>query len=447
MTGSNFLLEAGGKRILIDCGLRQGIGFCDEINCDPFPYDAKKIDALFVTHAHIDHTGRIPKLVQSGFKGKIYSTPPTRDMAELLLLDSEHIISKEMERLGLPPLYGAEEVFRALDLWEGIPYHEPVILGDASITLYNSGHVLGSSFILIEAEGKKIVFSGDLGNFPAPIIQPTEFIKDADYVLIESTYGGRVHESLPKRKEKLQKVIEASIKAHGALLIPAFAMERTQELLYELNELVEKKLVPRVPIYLDSPLAIKLTAVYKKYESYFNTEAKRLIESGDKIFNFPGLKSTLTTEESKAINNVPNPKIIIAGSGMLQGGRIMHHAARYLKDPKSAILFIGYQAAGSLGRRLYEGSKNNDMSARSPFSVKIFGEEIPVEAKIEAIGGYSAHADQPRLLAWLAPMAKNLKKIFVCIGEEDQGEALAQKIKEKFGVRAEIPNIGDVMEL
>lgn len=437
VTGANYLLEAGGKKILIDCGLRQGIGFCDEVNCEPFPYKPEEIDAVFVTHAHIDHTGRLPKLVKAGYKNKIYSTSPTRDFAELLLLDSEHIIRKETDRLQVAPLYGTEDVINLMKMWEGVSYHQTIFVGDVRVTPYNAGHILGSSFYFIEVEGKRVVFSGDLGNFPAPIIKNTEFIDNVDYALIESTYGGRVHEPPAEREDKLKKIIEEAVAKKGTLMIPAFAMERTQDLLYQLNDLVENGKIPKVPVYLDSPLAIKLTTVYQKYNSYFNDEARELIAGGDKIFNFPGLHLALQTEQSKDINNVPGPKIIIAGSGMMQGGRIIHHARRYLPDKNSTLLFIGYQAGGSLGRKIFDGAKN----------VKIFGEEVAVNSKIEAIGGYSAHADQPRLIEWLRPMAKNLKKVYACMGEPDQAEALVQKIKSELGVNAEIPEVGQVVEL
>ncbi len=442
VTGSNFLLETSGKKILIDCGLRQGIGFCDEINCNPFPYDPSEIDAVFVTHAHIDHTGRLPKLVRAGFKNKVYSTEATRDVAELLLLDSEHIMKRETDRLKQEELYNTDNVISLMKLWEGIPYHKTVSIGDVRVTAYDAGHILGSAIYLVEAEGKKIAFTGDLGNYPAPIIKQTEFINDVDYVLIESTYGGRVHEPTELKKEKLEKIIEETIAKKGILMIPTFAMERTQDILYQLNDLIENNKIPRISVYLDSPLAIKLTTIYRKYDSYFNDEARKLIESGDKIFNFPGLHTTLQTEQSKEINNTPNPKIIIAGSGMMQGGRMIHHARRYLQDANNTLLFIGYQAIGSLGRRILEESKKS-----VPFSVRIFDEEVPVNCRVVAIGGYSAHADQPRLIEWLSHAKKNLKYVFTCMGEPDQAEMLISKIKTEFNIDAEMPKINQVVEL
>lgn len=442
VTGANYLLEADGKKILIDCGLRQGQGFCDSINCDPFPFKPEEIDAVFITHAHIDHTGRLPKLIRLGYKNKIYSTPPTRDFAELLLLDSEHILKKETDKLGVAPLYGLDDVLALMKSWEVINYHKTISIGDIWITPYDAGHILGSASYLIEAEGKKIVFSGDLGNFPAPIIKSTEFIEGADYALIESTYGGRIHEPPEERESKLREVIIETVKKGGVLMIPAFAMERTQDILFQLNDLVENKMIPRVPVYLDSPLAIKLTTIYEKYSSYFNDETRALIQKGDKIFNFPGLHTTLQTEQSKEINNTPNPKIIIAGSGMMQGGRMVHHAQRYLPDKNSTILFVGYQASGSLGRQIYEESKSG-----RPFSVKIFDEDVPVNCEVAAIGGYSAHADQPRLIKWLSSMGKNLKKVYVCMGEPDQSEALAHKVKNDIKLAAEMPAPNQVVEL
>jgi len=275
----------------------------------------------------------------------------------------------------------------------------------------------------------RIGFSGDLGNSPAPLIGTKEDLPKVDYCVIESTYGGRVHEDLQARKEIVEDLIEDTAKNSGVLMIPAFAMERTQELLFEINQLAEQKRIPRMPIFLDSPLAIKLTDVYKKYRDY-------LVE-GEINFDFPGLKKTLTTEESKSINNVPAPKVVIAGSGMSHGGRILHHERRYLSDPNSTLLIIGYQAKGSLGRKILDGEK----------TVKIFGEEIAVSCHVKAIGGYSAHADQPQLLSWLKPQRDRLVKIFVTQGEEDQGGALAQKIKDDLAIEAEIPELGRAYEL
>lgn len=437
VTGANYLLDCDGEKILIDCGLQQGGHFAEKKNFEPFPYDPKEIKAVFVTHAHVDHVGRIPKLYRDGFRGAVYSTHPTKDFAELLLIDSEHLLFQESEREKKQPIYTIEDIRATMGLWRGVNYHEPVEIGKFKVTFYDAGHILGSSIILVEAESKKIVFSGDLGNSPAPMIKPTEHIASADYCLIESTYGNRTHENVDKRQEFLEDAIEDAAKSKGVLMIPAFAMERTQDLLFHINQLAEGGRIPKAPIYIDSPLAIKLTAIYKKYYDYFNPETQKLIRSGDDIMNFPGLHFTLTTEQSKAINDVPPPKIILAGSGMSNGGRILHHEMRYLPDPKSIILFIGYQATGTLGRRILNGEK----------VVKIFGEEVPVRCKVVTISGYSAHADQPRLLEWLSPMRQTLKKAFVIQGEEGSSEELAQKMRDDLAIETVVPKAGETVEL
>jgi metallo-beta-lactamase family protein len=433
VTGSNYMLESGNTRILIDCGMSQGSSFAERENFEPFPYEPSSIQAIFVTHAHIDHTGKLPKIAKEGFRGKIYSTPPTKDFAELLLIDSQHVLKEEAEKAGLPELYELPDIEAALALWETASYHSPVQAGNFKVTFYDAGHILGSATIKVEAEGKTVVFSGDLGNYPAPIIHNTEDLPETDYCVIESTYGARVHEDTSKREGELEDVIEDNAKRGGVLMIPAFAMERTQELLYHIHELVSQGRVPNLPVFIDSPLAIKLTAIYKKYEKYFNPETFKLVRSGEDILNFPGLRLTLTVEQSKEINDVPPPKIIMAGSGMSNGGRIRHHERRYLSDPKSTILFVGYQAVGTLGRAILEGAK----------SVRLFGEEVPVRCGVRTITAYSAHADQPRLLAWLKPRSPALKKVFVVQGEEGSSEVLAAKIRDELAVDADVPKQGD----
>jgi len=286
------------------------------------------------------------------------------------------------------------------------------------------------------ADGKKVVFSGDLGNPPTPLLPPTEKIDEADYVLIESAYGNRVHEDFKERKNILEDQIEHIGSQKGVLMIPIFALERTQELLFELNELIENKRVPHLPIFIDSPLAIAATEVYKKYPDYYNKQAMYLMESGDQLFRFPGLTFTKTVDESRGINNIPAPKVIVAGSGMSNGGRIVHHERRYLSDSHSILLIIGYQVAGTLGRRLLDGAAE----------VKILGEIVPVRAKITAIGGYSAHADQPKLLDWISHI-KNIKEVFVVQGEEAAANDLASIIRDQLAIKAHAPVLGESVEL
>lgn len=440
VTGSNYLLESGKTRILIDCGLFQGSNYCDDLNFEPFPYDPKTIDAVLVTHGHIDHIGRVPKLVRAGFRGKIYSTPPTKDSAEFLLLDSEHVLREEALNHKRTPMYDIEDVNNAMKLWQKVSYHEKFSIGDFQVEFYDAGHVLGSAFVVLEAEGKRIVFSGDLGNPDTPFIHPLEKVTDVDYLITESTYGNSIHPSGASRTEALEDVIEEISKNKGVLVIPAFALERTQEMIYEIDELVRNNRIPKIPVFIDSPLAIKLTSVYQKYSTdpkYFRDEAIDLIRHGDALFNFPGLRLTLTTEQSKEIREVMAPKVVVAGSGMSHGGRILFHERDYLGDAKNGILFVGYQAKNSLGRIILEGAE----------TVHILGQMITVKAKKYEISSYSAHADQPGILAWIEPMKKNLKKVFLTHGELEQQKPLAQKILDEYALPTNIPSLNDTVVL
>jgi len=440
VTGSNFLLQnkSGTEKILIDCGFFQEGKSGERKNHDPFPYTPSSIQALFVTHAHIDHLGRIPKLVRDGFRGKIYSTAPTKELGHVMLLDSMRVLQKNAEQSKTEALYNEHNVLTAMGLWEAIPYHSEVAVGEEFRAVFkDAGHILGSAMVEFTHQGKKIVFTGDLGNSPAPLLRDTETITDADYLIMEAVYGDRNHEEKSERKSKLEDVIEDTISRGGVLMIPAFSVERTQDLLFELNELVEHNRIPKVPVFLDSPLAIKVTEIYKRNEEYFNKDTTHEIRTGDDIFNFPMLKFTPDSRDSMAIKDVKNPKIIMAGSGMSNGGRILHHELRYLPDLKSAILFIGYQGEGSLGRQILDGAK----------TVKILGEEVNVNCKMKAIGGYSAHADQTKLMTWLNSAKSSLKKVFVVQGEEDQSLPLARKIEDELAIEAVVPSSGEEYEL
>ena len=435
VTGSNHFLETKNQKILIDCGLFQGRG-SDELNRQDFPYQAQEIDAVLVTHAHLDHVGRLPLLVKEGFSGKIYTTKPTRDLAKLILSDCEEIYTYHTPE-GKDPLYNKEDVKKTMSLFEPIKYGKKNKHGDIEFCFRDAGHVLGSAFIEVWAEGKKIVFSGDLGNSPTPLLKDLEVVEEADYVLVESTYGDRVHEDKIVRKNVLEDTIEETIARGGVMLIPSFALERTQELIYELNELAENHRIPPVPVFIDSPLAIELTKVYQRHLEYFDKEASELIASGDDLFKFPGLKMTSTVEDSKKINHVKSPKIIIAGSGMSTGGRILFHEKMYLDDPKNTFLIICYQVKGTLGRKIFEKQKN----------INIFGQDVSIRAQVKAIGGYSAHADQEALFNWIHPMRSSLQKVFVVHGEEEPAQALAQKIKDHLGISTQVPSLNQEVEL
>lgn len=440
-TGSNFLIEVGDKKFLVDCGLYQGNKYCDDCNLEAFIYDPKTIDGLFITHGHLDHVGRIPKLVHEGYSGPIYSTPPTRDIGELIMLDSMFILKKEAEHNGTKPLYEEADVIEAMRSWHTMPYHEmlPIqtSLGILSVRLLDAGHILGSSMIEFTLNGKKLLLTGDLGNTPSPLLRDTEKIENIDYLIMESVYGDRNHENKEEKVALFKKAIKKILTSGGNLLIPAFSVERTQELLYYLNEMVEKNEIPRVPVYVDAPLGIKITQVYKKYEDYFNKNIDAIIHSGDDIFKFPGLTETPSTDESKAINHDNRSKIIIAGSGMSNGGRILHHEKAYLGDPRTILLLVGYQAAGTLGRLLQDGHKQ----------IHIMGEEVNVKAEIIMIGGFSAHKDSEHLVEFVESTAHSLKNVFVVLGEPKSSAFLAQHIHEYYGVPVSVPDTGDTVEL
>lgn len=437
VTGANFLLEVEGKKILVDCGLTQGSKMADDVNWEPFPYDPKSIDILFVTHAHIDHLGRVPKLIDEGFKGKIYSTFPTQGLALPMLEDTAGILAHNTD-LGLDKIYREENLKLAMSLWKGFEYHEEIeILPNIKVSFLNAGHILGSAMVLFKINDKKILFTGDLGNSPSPILPDTEKVTDIDYLIMESVYGDRNHESRESRREFLEATIEDNYKRKGTLIIPTFSLERSQELLFELNALVENNRIPVMPIFFDSPLAIHLTEVFKQYKSYFNENAQKAMVHDKYLFDFPGLHSTLRSEESKQISTVPNPKVIIAGSGMSSGGRIVHHERHYLPDPNNTILLTGYQSVGTPGRMIQEGLKQ----------VRITGEYVDVRAHVVTISGYSGHKDSDALINFIEDMQDSVKKIFVVMGEPKSSMFLVQKIRDNLGLSAFAPEKGDTIEL
>src|SRR3989338_5705267 len=453
VTGANFLLEvdvnpdaeagrgADQKRrlkILIDCGLVQGSRFADEENRKPFAYEPSTIDFLLVTHAHIDHIGRIPKLVADGFKGKILSTPETHALTRLMLEDALKLIEEECRQTGTLPLYEHKDVSGALALWGDIPYHETYALAEG-LTVYpkDAGHILGSAMYEItfnteQTRKRKIVFTGDLGNSPTPILKDTESLTDADYLVMESVYGDRNHEDIESRRTHFKEVILETIKRKGTLIVPIFSLEKTQVFLYELHELEEAHEIPIVPVFLDSPLAIEVTKIYHAMKSNWNASA--LAEDGD-IFRFPRLKYTPHSEESKAILHVPAPKIILAGSGMSNGGRILHHEINYLQSSQNTILFVGYQAAGTLGRQIQDGAKE----------VHINGQKVTVRAHVETISGYSSHKDSDHLVEFVASAAKGNPrlKVFVVMGEPKSALFLVQHLRDYVGVNAVHPELGE----
>jgi len=462
VTGSQFLVEGAGKKFLIDCGMYQGKATEEMENEEPFKFNVNEIDFMLLTHAHIDHSGRIPKLYKEGYRNPIVTTKATCDLCSIMLPDSGHIQEMEIEwknkkraRKGedqLPPLYTAQEAVDSLEIFKPISYDEIIQIDDNIHVRFNdAGHMLGSSIIEVwikeNEEQKKIVFTGDIGNNDIPILSEPTMIEDADYLVMESTYGGRLHMRNEEKAEIFLDIVSDTLNKGGNVIIPSFAVGRTQEILFELNNLKEKykneefqkkyEKIMNVPIYVDSPLAISATEVFKENMELFDEETREAIASGDNPLEFPRLKFTRTAEESKQLNESKTSSIIISASGMCEVGRIKHHLKHNIWNPNNTILFVGYQANGTLGKKIVDGAKN----------VKIFGEEITVNARVEYIEGYSGHADQEGLLNFIYSFIKKPKHIFLVHGEPEGQKVFKDIVSEKTDIEVTIPGYAETYSL
>ncbi len=451
VTGSCYLLEAAGQKILIDCGMFQGTKKITRKNYEPFIFDPSKISCLVLTHAHIDHSGLIPKLVRDGFRGRIFATPPTVDLTKIMLADAAQVNEDETKhenarrmREGLKPrdpLYTLEDVKATYGRFDPVAYDTKITLAKGiEITLRNAGHILGSAIIeLFVTEGRadnptqKIVFSGDLGQLDTPLLDNPAIIADADYVLIESTYGNRIHEPITTRSDMLYETIRDTHRRGGKVLIPSFAIERTQELLYYINQLVRDKKFPKESVFLDSPLAIDATKVFERNKRFFSDRLRKEFSSP---FTFNQLKPLRSVQESKSMNEYARPCIIIAGNGMCTAGRIRYHLKHNLYKDENTLLFVGYQAEGSLGRYILEGAKN----------VRMMGIEVAVKAQVRKIDSFSSHADSEELVGWIGGFRQKPKKVFIVHGEEDSSLGL-QAILDKKGFATYVPRIGESVRL
>lgn len=438
VTGSCFLIETQSANLMVDCGFFQGERFCGTKNYEAFDFDPKIVDAVVITHAHYDHTGRLPLLVKEGFTGKIFATPPTIALAKLVLEDAFRIMYDEARKCGTEPLYEKHHLEEVFQRFTGMNYHTTFSpAGKPKVMFHNAGHILGSCYISVDipagemhsGQEARFVFSGDLGNDDVPILPSTEVLRKADYVITESTYGNRDHSPTDEREDVLKAFIKKVVDRGGVAMIPAFSLERTQELLYAIDALVDRGELPRVPIFLDSPLAIKSTAVYRHFKTYLEFD-RPILDSPDKdFFSFKGLKETLSVDESKSINEHHGPKIIIAGSGMMSGGRIMHHLKRYLPNEQSGLLIIGYQAVGTTGRAIQDGAE----------IVTIDGEKIPVKAEIQTMDSFSAHGDRSKVRRWLQPQEGPAKKVFLVHGDEEVKPEFSKYLKEQIPGEVIVP--------
>jgi len=442
VTGSNFLVETDTAKVLVDCGISQGRDYVEKETYAPFPYDVPSIDALVVTHAHLDHVGRCPKLIREGFRGRVFMTAPTRDLTELILRDSAHIMAEDAERKQIPPLFDDKDVDAFLKLIEPVPYHEEIeIAPGVSVYLRNTGHILGSASVRLKAaDGTTLALTGDIGNSPSPLLPDWEAVPDADVLLMESVYGDRAHPPRADRDATLKDTLKRAIARGGAILIPAFSIERTQLMLYELSNFFEAGDLPKIPVFLDSPLAITVTEVYEKWgPTFFKPEAEEEMKREGSLFEFPFLTMTKSREESMEIGKAPNPKIIMAGAGMSHGGRIGRHEAEYLPDPSTTLFTVGYQAPGSPGRLIAEGAP----------TVRIEGHQVANRAHLELLEGWSGHADRDGLLEFADAALKGgrTKVIFTALGEPSAERFLAQRIHDYLGAKATVPTTGDSWQI
>lgn len=452
VTGSSFLLETDNLKLMIDCGLFQGNRELRMRNYRNPLVDPKSVDYILLTHAHIDHSGLIPRFCKQGFRGQVVATRATADLCQVMLPDSGHIQEVEAEwksrkarRRGdrpTQPLYTAQDALESLQFFQPVDYNQEVTIRDqVRFRFRDAGHILGSALIEMQVkdgDGElKLVFSGDLGQVGTPIIKDPELVSEADYVLIESTYGNRLHQPLGDQAAQLKRIITETMARQGNVVIPAFAVGRTQDILYTLNQMVEGHEIGPIPVYIDSPLAVSATEIFERNRDCFDAETAQLIAGGDDPFQFPGLHLVRTTQESMALNHLPGGKVIISASGMCDAGRIKHHLKHNLWRPESSVVFVGYQAEGTLGRRILDGEKK----------VKILGEIINVAAQIHSLEGFSAHADQKGLIDWLSHLNNQPKQVFVVHGEETAASTLAELIGRELGLNAIIPRAGEEYRL
>lgn len=457
VTGSCYSLETKNEKILIDCGFFQGGKENERRNYQEFPFNPSEYSAIILTHAHLDHCGRIPKLVKEGFKGKIFSTDATQELANIIMMDTVKISIQDTEhenrrriKQGLPPrkpIYSSIDVKRTMNLFINTEYEKKIkITKNISAIFFDAGHILGAACVKIiaeeDGETKQIIFSGDIGQSSSVLVREARQLRQADYIVIESTYGDRLHPPIENRTDEFLRIIKETHKKKGKLLIPSFAVERAQELLYCLGDFFQEGMIPKMKVFLDSPMAMEATKVFAKYNHYYNKDVQREIEQREKIpgrkeiFNFPELTFTRTAQESKKINNIKEPCIIIAGNGMCTAGRIKHHIRNNIENPKNTLLFVGYQARGTLGYWIKAKEKK----------VKLLGVQVKVRSNIEAIDGFSAHADYIELIDWLKNLKEPPKKIIITHGEEMQSKAF-QKRLNKIGYNAHVPELYEEIEL
>jgi len=454
VTGSRFRVEANGIRFLVDCGLYQERQFQSR-NWDPFPVPPQSLDAVLLTHAHLDHCGLLPKLVREGFNKPIYCTAATAELAEIILLDSAKIQEQDAEykkrrhakegRKGPRPeipLYTTEDAEAVLPLFSPVSYNNTVEIGPGiEASFHDAGHVLGSAMVLVKvrqgAEERKILFSGDVGRWGKPILRDPSTFEEADYVLVESTYGDRSLEPVENMADELAEVVVNTVAAGGNIAIPSFALERVQEILYYLNEALHKKHIPELLVFVDSPMAVNITDVFEDHPYLFDKDMVQLLHEKRSPFDFPGLTLVRTIDQSKAINYIKGSIIVIAGSGMCTGGRIKYHLVANIARPESTILFVGYQAVGTLGRRIVDGEKD----------IRILGQQYKVKANIVQLHGFSGHADRDMLLRWLSALKEPPRHVFVVHGEESSARSFADFVTEQTGWQTSVPEYGDEVML